>query len=180
MKIYQLYWLMWDFEEDVYWNVDVIWMCPKCRCRLSKSKEPYSMWEYKYNCIQCDFKATLNKSIEEKWQDFVNVLNAEKYKDADIVNLDWDLIRVQREWTKDDDYRIDAKISRNKKWELQLMVLAWSKKKQDKTQLFLDPTHEKFAFDQNDSHPSEIFSKVIAVFKGSTSTIWELPQDLDS
>ena len=181
MKIYKFNWLLRDVEYEPYtWNVtDVIWMCPKCRCRLSKSKEPYSMWKYKYDCIQCEFKTTLNKSIEEKWWDFLKILDSVKYKDADIINLDWDLIRVQREWTKDNDYRIDAKISKNKKWQLQLMVLAWSKKESDKTQLFVDPTHERFAFDQNDSHPKEIFSKVVAIFKDSTSTIWGLPDDLD-
>ncbi|HOG15617.1 MAG TPA: GH32 C-terminal domain-containing protein, partial [Candidatus Absconditabacterales bacterium] len=137
------------------------------------------MLEYKYACAKCGLTTTLNKSIEEKGEDFLNVLYSKNYKDAEIINLDGDLIRVQREGIKDDDYRIDAKISKNKKGELQLMVLAGSKKEEDKTQLFLDPTHERLAFDQNDSHPREVFSKVVAIFKNSTSAIGELPNDLD-
>lgn len=180
MKIYRFEWLLWDIDYDINWYViETIWMCPACKCKLTKSKEAYSIWEYKYNCAWCDFKITFNKKIEDKWQDFLNVLNAEKYKDAEIVNLDWDLIRVQREWTKDEDYRIDSKISKNKKWQLQLMILAWSKKEADKTQLFIDPINKKLSFDSNDSHPNKVFSKVIAVFKDSHSTIWDFLDSSD-
>ncbi len=174
MKIYKFAKLFRSIEYDALTNREIVWLCPQCKCRLSKSKETYAFWEYKYKCIKCDFTITLDKSIEEKWLDFLNVLNAEKYKDAEIINLDWDLVRVQRESQKDDDYWIDAKISKNKKWQVQLMVLAWSKKEKDKAQLFLDINNERLSFDQNDTHPQRIFSKVVAIFKNSTSSIWDL------
>jgi hypothetical protein len=113
----------------------------------------------------------LNKSIEAKTADAINVVNSLQYKNAEIVNIDGDLIRIQREGIKDDNYWIDAKISKNSKGELQLMVLAGSKSNGVKTQLFLDPKTERLAFDQNNDHPTKIFTKVIGIFKNSTSVI---------
>ncbi|MGA3051700.1 MAG: hypothetical protein ABSE00_07270 [Chitinispirillaceae bacterium] len=169
------YWddLYWDMNYDFNGNPDPIALCPKqkCFCKLIKSKERYSLGEYKYRCIKCDFKITLNKSIEAKTADAINVVNSLQYKNAEIVNIDGDLIRIQREGIKDDNYWIDAKISKNSKGELQLMVLAGSKSNGVKTQLFLDPKTERLAFDQNNDHPTKIFTKVIGIFKNSTSVI---------
>lgn len=174
-KLYRYGWLLWD-----HYNYNGIsGHCPNCKCVLTKSKDDYSRWEYKYDCIKCDFKITLNKSIDDKWEDVIKVIDAEDFKDAEIINLDGDLVRVQREWIKDEDYRVDVKISRNKRDELQLMVMAGSKKDSNKIQLFLDPTHEKLSFDQNNNQPREIFSKVIAIFKNSNYIISDSLDDLD-
>lgn len=166
--------LNWDVERSAHGIEYAFALCPKqkCNCRLIKSKETYSIGEYKYCCIRCDFKITLNKAIEDKAEDFLNVLESLKYKDAEIINIDGELIRVQKEEKRDDDYWVDVKISKNKKEELQLMVLAGSKKAKDKVQLFLDPKNERLSFDQNNEHPREIFAKVIAIFKNSTTEIY--------
>ena len=166
--------LHWDIDYDINGNpYSQIPLCPKqkCNCRLKKSKETYSIGEYKYNCVRCDFKITLNKSIEEKASDLIDIIESQKYKDAEIINLDGELVRVLREEQKDLDYWVDVKISKNRKDEVQLMVLAGSKKEKNKTQLFLDPQNEKVSFDQNNNHPKEIFSKVVATFKDSKTEI---------
>lgn len=165
--------ILWHIDYDFHGNIDVAALCPKhkCCCRLVKSKENFVRGEYKYCCVKCDFKICLEKSIENKAVDFDYVMGSYKYQDAEIINIDGELISVQREEKKDNDYWIDAKISKNKKGELQLMVLAGSKKAKDKAQLFLDPKNERLAFDQNNDHPSEIFAKVIGIFKNSKSEI---------
>ena len=166
--------LHWDIDYDINGNpYSQIPLCPKqkCNCRLKKSKETYSIGEYKYNCVRCDFKITLNKSIEDKASDLIDIIESQKYKDAEIINLDGELVRVLREEQKDLDYWVDVKISKNRKDEVQLMVLAGSKKEKNKTQLFLDPQNEKVSFDQNNNHPKEIFSKVVATFKDSKTEI---------
>jgi hypothetical protein len=147
--------------------------CPvaKCHCKLIKSKDNYVRGEYKHECIKCNFKIILNKSIENMENDFLKVIEAEKYKDAEIINIGDELVRVQRGGNKDEDYWVDVKIAKNKKDELQLMVLAGSRKKEDKVQLFLEPTKERLAFDQNNDHPRQIFTKVIGIFKNSKSEI---------
>jgi len=176
-KSIQLYlWegLHWDLDWDINGNPsNQTALCPKqkCNCRLKKSKETYSMGEYKYCCVHCDFKITLNKSLEDKASDLLDIIESQKYKDAEIVNIDGELVRVQREQITDNEYWVDAKISKNKKGEVQLMVLAGSKNKNDKAQLFVDPKNEKLSFDQNNDHPREVFSKVVATFKSSQSEI---------
>ena len=163
----------WDLESDDLGNLFPLPLCPnpKCHCGLVKSKESYEHGEYKYNCVNCDFRITFNKSIEDKGSDFVNLVNSWKYKDAEIINIDGDLVRIQRKEKTDNDYWVDAKLSKNKKGEVQLMVLAGSKKDRDKAQLFLDIKNEKLSFDQNNDHPREVFCKVKATFKNSESKI---------
>ncbi|MEW6617627.1 MAG: hypothetical protein AB1333_04405 [Patescibacteria group bacterium] len=169
IKLYRWANIHWYITYDLNGNPDYVALCPKnkCHCELKKSKEKYSMGEYKYDCIQCDFKITLEKSIEEKALDLVNIIESQKYKDAEIINLDGELVRVQRKQITDTDYWADVKISKNKKDEVQLMILAGSKSNKDKTQLFLDPKNQRFAFDQNNDHPTKVFAKVVAKFKNS-------------
>ncbi len=173
-KLYFWEGLLWNIDYDINGNPDPFALCPKqkCRCKLKKFGETYYKGEYQYRCIKCDFKITLNKSVKDKAIDFLDVIDSLKYKDAEIINIDGELIRVQRAGKEDEDYWIDAKISKNKKGELQLMVLAGSKKNKDKTQLFLEPKNERLAFDQNNDHPSRIFTKVIGIFKNSKSEIY--------
>lgn len=103
--------------------------------------------------------------------EIVSLLRFVQGKDAEIINIDGELIRLQRKVKKDNDYWIDVKVSKNKKGEIQLMVLAGSKNSRDKAQLFLDPTNERLAYDQNNANPCQIFTKVIGVFKNSISGI---------
>ena len=172
IKIYCWDSLNWDIrtDGDSEWAVA---MCPKqkCSCELREVPSSFKASAYEYECIRCDFKIRLNKTIEDKSWDFLRVQESLKFKDAEIVNIDGDLIRIQRAEEKDNDYWIDAKISRNKKGELQLMVLAGSKKSGEKTQLFLDNTRQRMSFDQNDSHPRAIFTSVIGTFKDSITEI---------
>lgn len=168
-----VYWdLDWDLDGDLYKRLI---LCPKnkCFCELEKSDEGYSYGEYKYRCIRktCDFRITFNTSIDKIVSELSSIVESKKYSDAEIVNIDGDLISVQRSTIKDSDYWVDVKISKDKKDKLQLMVLAGSKKDKEKTQLFLDIDNQKLSFDQNNYHPIEVFAKVVATFKDSSSTI---------
>lgn len=173
VRLYLWAGLHWDINYDMLDLPSPTALCPKqrCNCGLIKSKESYARGEYKYHCVKCDFKITLNRPIEEKAVEFVKVIDSLKYKDAEIINIDGELIRVQREEQTDEDYWIDAKISKNKKGDVQLMILAGSRKTKDKAQLFLDPKNERLSFDQNNDHPVKVFAEVTARFKNSTSKI---------
>ena len=152
--------------------------CPKLNCHC-EMKQFY--WggihqsrAYQYECINpdCKFQITLEESIDKKWVLLIKILEWKSFKNAKIIDLDGELIPInERLKIEDSDYWVDARISENKKWEKQLMVLAWSKKSKDKTQLFLDSSNEKFWFDQNDTHPREVFSQVTATFKNSNSNL---------
>ena len=174
IKLYLFAGLNWDLDWDINGNpYQQIALCPKqkCNCKIKKSKEVYSIGQYKYDCPRCDFKITLDKSIEEKASDLLDIIESQKYKDAEIISIDGELIRIQREEQKDNNYWVDVKLSKNKKGQVQLMVLAGHKTEKTKTQLFLDSAKEKLTFDQNNHHPSEVFEQVVATFKKSKSLI---------
>lgn len=173
VRLYHWSGINWDIQSDAWDNLFGVPLCPKqkCNCALTKSKEGYVRGEYKYVCVKCDFKITLNKSIEDKSDDLVKILDSNKYRDAEIINIDGELIRIQKEEIREDGYWISVSLSRNKKDDLQLMVLAGDRTGKHKTQLFADVSRERLAFDQNNAHPKEIFSKVEATFKNSKSSI---------
>lgn len=174
LKIYIWENLHWDIKFDSNGEPTYITArCPKqkCNCKLVKSKEEYSRGEYKYYCPKCDFKITLNKSVEDKASELAPIIESEKFKDAEIINIDGELIKVLSEYHDETDYWVEVKISKNKKEEVQLMILAGNRLLKNKTQLFLEPKNEKLTFDQNNDHPSKIFTKVTAQFKRSKSII---------
>lgn len=121
------------------------------------------------SCPKCDFKTSLDNSFHEKRKDVLKIMNSDYWEDAEVINIDGEMIKVGKEVVKDPDYWIEAKISKSVKGVKQLMVLVGSKKKQDKTQLFIDIDNEKLSFDQNDKHPKELLTKVTAEFKESKS-----------
>lgn len=161
-----LHWSVeWGFNSGAYAKA----LCPiqRCNCELKKSDSHRNIPPFNYECVKCGYKVTLKKPLELLSGDFIQVYESLQYKDAEIINIDGDLIRIQRDFQKDDNYWVDVKLSKNKKGQLQLMVLAGSKKNSDKAQLFLDPVNERLAFDQNNDHPTRIFAKVVATFKNS-------------
>jgi hypothetical protein len=172
MQLYLWDRLCWEFINHSNGRNTAIAHCPKknCHSRLKES-EINRLPFYNFKCLKCDFEIVSKDSMDLKSFHAAQVIDSLKYKDAEIINIDGDLVRVQREGIKDNDYWIDAKISKNNKGELQLMLLAGSKKEGDKTQLFLEPKTERLAFDQNNDHPTKIFAKVIAIFKKSACEI---------
>lgn len=167
VRLYRWAGILWNINSVFNEHVDFDALCPKndCRCKLREGEISFNRLSYIYYCFKCGFTIILSSSIEEKAKDLADILESKKFSDAEIINIDGELVKVQRKQIKDADYWIDVKISKNKKEEVQLMVLAGSKKEKDKTQLFVDPKNERLSFDQNDDHPRKIFSKVIAIFK---------------
>lgn len=166
----KLHWNVYTAEFGELW-ADAL--CPNCHCEIEKSKGVHKVGEYNHKCVDCDFKITLDKEINDLTRYLIKVYKAQAFKDAEVINIDNELVKVRRKYEKDDDYWVDAKISKNKKGELQLMVLAGSNKEADKVQLFIEPVNEKLSFDQNNKHPRQVFAIVEAIFKNSKSKIDE-------
>ena len=164
--------LLWDYSQRKA-------LCPAPNCFYELEQEYYfeNGDQTIYKCIKCEFKTTLNGTFYEKLNYVQKILESHEYKNSEIINLDGDSIRVSRQQIDDFDYWADVKISKNKKGQIQLMVLAGSKKENDKAQLFIEPKNERLSFDQNNLHPKEVFVRVDAVFKGSKHSIKSDKQD---
>lgn len=159
--------------EGVFWSIEGVTnrgpivraRCPNDRCELNMNPK----YRTSLSCPKCDFKITLDKSYYKKQDDAAKIMNADYFKDAEIINIDGEMMKLNKDSTDDPDYWVKSKISRNKNGVKQLMVLAGSKKEEDYIQLFLDIDNEKLSFDQNNKHPKELLTKVTAEFKESKS-----------
>lgn len=169
-KLYRKYGILWEIENHDF-KAFATPRCPICRLYIEKSKEVYSFGEWKYKCIDCDFKITLNDDISNVGNKVANIIESEYVQNYDVVNLDGELVKITNKTEKDEDYWIDSKISKNKSGGKQLMVLIGSRKDSDKVQLFADIDNQKLGFDQNNIHPKELLAKVVAEFKDSISEI---------
>lgn len=181
--LYRKFWLCWEIMQ---WNrhdpySDELYAKPRCpiktcHCEIVSNNDIWAGNVRKFGCkcsnIDCSFELDLDEDLKRKWEYLIVILEGKEYENYSLIDLDWELIPInERKKIIDGDYWLDAKISTNKKWEKQLMVLAWSKKSKDKTQLFLDSSNEKLWFDQNDTHPREVFSQVTATFKNSNTKL---------
>lgn len=165
LKLYKCKGILWSYE---YYEVKP--HCPIDKCELNVE---YNDMETDFSCPQCDFTVSMKKDYPYLRDDIEKIICADSFKDAEIVNIDGESIKIAKEEGKDSDYWLEASISKNSKGVKQVMVLAGSRKNEDKTQLFLDIDNEKLSFDQNNDHPKKLLAKVTATFKDTTSTISE-------
>ncbi|KKR06249.1 MAG: hypothetical protein UT34_C0001G0289 [candidate division WS6 bacterium GW2011_GWF2_39_15] len=166
-KLYKWRGLLWQIIDDDW----AVARCMKDNCDVRWENEDDVYDNVYTTCPKCGNKVELEGERREIIEDIIKIINSDKFKGADIVNLDDEYITVTQSKKEDDDYWVRASISENRKGETQLMVLAGSRKSKNKTQLFIDPQNERVSFDQNNDHPREVFSKVNAIFKKSSTLV---------
>lgn len=88
-----------------------------------------------------------------------------------VVNWDDEIVPLATETKKDDKYFVTVNLQNSRNGR-RLVVYAGEKGAEKKTQIFIDADNKKMAFDPNDSHPGEVFSKIVATFQdGSEQSI---------
>lgn len=102
-------------------------------------------------------------------------LKSKQYSEARLIDLDGLLVPVSKKdniVTDDSEYFIRSQVKSGKRGD-QLVVYASKKGQKDKTQIFIDPEHQRMSFDQNDLNPTDVFVRLEATFKGGTKHIIE-------
>lgn len=99
----------------------------------------------------------------------INKKDAQVFAKMPTISLDDEIIPVAKEELKDTDYWVLAKVTESKSGT-RLIIWAGSKKDKNKTQLFIEPELKRMSFDQNDDHPTEVFTKVEATFVNGIKT----------
>jgi hypothetical protein len=89
-----------------------------------------------------------------------------------LLNIGDEAIPVAKDVLKDTDYWVEARVTKSKSGT-RLIVWAGSKKEKNKAQLFIEPEIKRLSFDQNDTHPLEVFTKVEALFADGVSASLE-------
>lgn len=120
-------------------------------------------------CEKCGKKFKLPRSIVYEKQYVLRIVNSKVYKAKKYINVDDEAIPLaeKKESTKDGKYFITSLLTESKTGK-RLIVYAGEKGKQQKTQIFVEPDIKRLAFDQNDLHPIDVFTKVEATFADGT------------
>lgn len=103
------------------------------------------------------------RKFDEEKEYVIDKVDAKVFSGMKVINLDDEVTPVAKEQLKGTDYWVKAKVTESKSGT-RLIVWAGNKSKKNKTQLFVEPELKRLSFDQNDDHPTQVFSKVEAVF----------------
>jgi hypothetical protein len=107
---------------------------------------------------------------------YLATLESLNMKDAEIVSIDGYQIPIVKSDTpvKDTEYWAQVRINDTKRGK-QLVVYAGKRGDADKTQIFIDTENDKITFDQNNMHPNDVFTKLIADFRSGNKTTMDSP-----
>ena len=170
-ELYRLDGVLWDrsTKPNPY--------CPKHKLEM----DPYTYdegdpSEYKYDhlrCEECSDDYIIPRDITEEQKYVGRKLKSRELKDIKVLNLDDEAVPIaeSKVISKDKKYFVKAILTESKVGR-RLVVYAGERGKQNKTQIFVEPSIKRLAFDQKDLHPLEIFAKLEATFKnGDTSSM---------
>ena len=125
-------------------------------------------------CSDCEDEIELPRSYSDEIEYIERKLKSKEYSALKVLNLDDEQIpvaEVEIPAPKNSKYFVTGRLMKSRVG-LRLVVYAGEKGKKQKTQIFVEPEIKRLAFDQKDTHPSEVFTKLEATFNdGSTQSI---------
>jgi hypothetical protein len=117
----------------------------------------------KLECAEGPHVFEIPREISEEQRYVIDRIDAAAFKVMPVLNMDDEAIPVAREQLKDSGYWILSKVTKSKAGT-RLIIWAGDRSKKNKTQLFIEPAIKKLSFDQNDTHPQDVFAKVEVIF----------------
>lgn len=121
-------------------------------------------------CEECNDFYKFSREFNNQKQYILDKLNSKAFKNVKFINLDDEAIPIAESKiaSKDNKYFITSLLTQSKVG-LRLVVYVGEKGRTDKTQIFVEPSIRRLAFDQTDIHPSDIFLKLEGTFNDGTS-----------
>lgn len=126
-------------------------------------------------CPDCGFEYKLNISLKTAREDIINILNAQKFRKMEMIDIDGVNTPVLKKKASSEDGKYFATVQINEsKRGPQLVIYAGEKGTEGKAQIFVTPETKKMSFDHKDIKPTDIFTKITAEFvDGSINEIRE-------
>jgi hypothetical protein len=117
-------------------------------------------------CAEGPHRLTIPRKLSDEKSYVIDRIDALIFEKATYIYLDDKAIPVALDEIKGKEgpVWVRAKVTESKSG-LRLIVWAGDKSAKTKTQLFVEPSIKRLSFDQNDDHPTEVFTKVEALFK---------------
>lgn len=151
-----------DWYIDAHSIANVVPLCPKHHLSLD-----FISYDTNFlRCEDCDSPYRLPRSIGKEKKYILKKLDAPTFKSMKLLNLDDEAIPLaeKKMKSKDGKYFVTGLLTESKVG-LRLIVYAGEKGSSKKTQIFVEPKIKRLAFDQNDLHPTDVFTVVEATFK---------------
>lgn len=147
-------------------------ICPQHDIRLYPPiSNAQNSWGEASKTLSCDegpHLFQLSRVFVRQRRFVIDKVDAKVFSTKTFVTIDDEIIPVAREKLKDSPYWVDAKVTKSKSGT-RLIIWAGNRERKDKTQLFIEPELKKLSFDQNDTHPNDVFTIVEAKFLGGGS-----------
>jgi hypothetical protein len=154
----------------IYEGYEWVPICPKHYLRLRLAFNSNSLSEYE--CAQDRENFRIHREFNEQKKYIQNKLDAKDIQKRKFLNIDGESVAFADAKANSDDgkYFVTAILTESKVG-LRLVVYAGEKGK-EKTQIFIEPAIKRLAFDQTNTHPSEVFVKLEGTFDdGSSASI---------
>ncbi len=125
----------------------------------------------KLKCAEGPHEIALPRKFNEEKLYIIDRIDAKVFAKMQTVDLDGELTPVAKEKLKSDKYFLTGQIMESKRG-LQVVLYAGEKGKTGKSQIFIDPGTKKVSFDHKDLSPTDVFTKITAIFDtGASYTI---------
>lgn len=148
-------------------------LCPTHDLRLRPVQDIFSS-RYNFNnisrslkCEDCENLNKIPRAYQEEKQYVLDRIDAKIFKGMKFINLDDEALPIAEGKAKNSKYFVTALLTESKVG-LRLVVYAGERGNNKKTQIFVEPEIKRLAFDQNNLHPSDIFSSIEAIFEDGT------------
>lgn len=155
-------------------------LCPKHRMEMDAYSFDDDGPPYSYDhlrCEECEKDYVIPRDLEVEQKYLARKLKAKGLKDLKVLNLDDEAIPIAEDKAspKDKKYFVKALLTESKVGQ-RLVVYAGERGKKAKTQIFVEPSIKRLAFDQTDTHPSEVFLELEATFDDGTKSSIRKPK----
>ncbi|MFC1700367.1 hypothetical protein ACFLZ4_01835 [Patescibacteria group bacterium] len=152
-------------------------LCPKHHLRLQWVSSYSGQYNYSYTklrCEECKDVYIVPRGKDRELQYVLDKIDSKIFKQAKFINLDDEAIPIAEDKakSKDDKFFVTARLMESKAG-LRLVVYAGERGNPNKTQIFVEPEIKRLAFDQNDIHPTDVFTKLEAFFSDGTRSTLE-------
>ena len=170
--------------DGVLWHIagaklgDIQPLCPTHRLRLQVYPSTLSEYTSVYlECVECDTPFLLPRFIVQERKYVMDKVDSKIFTQMKILNLDDEAVPIaeSKVSSKNEKFFVTAILTESKVGQ-RLVVYAGEKGKKEKTQIFVEPEIKRLAFDQKDTHPSEVFLKLEGTFNDGTTISMERPK----
>ena len=141
-------------------------ICPKDHVKLSTlSDDTWDKNPCDLVCEECSTLYKLPRRLKREQQYVLDKIDSKTFKSMRFINLDDEAIPIAEDktYTEDNKYFVKALLTKSKTG-IRLVVYAGKKGCEKKVQIFIEPEIKRLSFDQNDMHPTDIFSILEATF----------------